>query len=81
MKDLTMACKWINITVYDIHQVASLSTMFLWQRPDWNQSKDLTCGLKRTGSVLNNSENVNDHDNDNGIENENNDGNSHNEEQ
>ena len=56
--------------------MASLSTMFL--RPDWKQSKDLTCGLKRTGSVLNNSDNVNDHDNDNGIELENNDGNTHN---
>ena len=58
--------------------------MFL--RPDWKQSKDLTCGLKRTGSVLNNSENINDNDDDNGnyndydndIENENDDGNFHN---
>ena len=52
--------------------------MFL--RSDWNQSKDLTCGLKRTGSVLNNSENINnnDDDNDNDIESENDDSNFHN---
>ena len=55
-----------------------LATMFL--QPYWNQSKDLTCGLKRTGSVLNNSEKVNDNDddNDNDIENENDDSNLHN---
>ena len=78
MKDLNMACKSITVP----H--SPLSTMFL--QPDWNQSKHLTCGLKGTGSVLNNSEKVNDNDDDNGndndndndIENENDDSNLHN---
>ena len=43
--------------------------MFLW--PDWNQNKHLTCGLKRTGSISNNSEKVNDNDDDNDDDNSN----------
>ena len=43
--------------------------MLLW--PDWNQSKYLTCGLKRTGSVSNNSEKFNDNDDDNDNDNSN----------